>query len=91
MLRSLSLYNRFVGNFLGLLFMCVIFRLTINFCRWCFLIYAVCCIECPFFLLLFSWKEAIEVKDDDGFCMMKKLIEKLPEVAKVKNIMDTKK
>lgn len=44
-----------------------------------------------FFFLLFSWKEAIEVKDDDGFCMMKKLIEKLPEVAKVKNIMDTKK
>ena len=44
-----------------------------------------------FIFLLFSWKEAIEVKDDDGFCMMKKLIEKLPEVAKVKNIMDTKK
>ena len=44
-----------------------------------------------FFFLLFSWKEAIEVKDDDGFCMMKKLIEKLPEVTKVKNIMDTKK
>ena len=44
-----------------------------------------------FFFLLFSWKEAIEVKDDEGFCMMKKLIEKLPEVAKVKNIMDTKK
>lgn len=43
------------------------------------------------FFLLFSWKEAIEVKDDDGFCMMKKLIEKLPEVAKVINIMDTKK
>ena len=42
-----------------------------------------------FFFLLFSWKEAIEVKDDDGFWMMKKLIEKLPEVAKVKNIMDT--
>ena len=42
-----------------------------------------------FIFLLFSWKEAIEVKDDDGFCMMKKLIEKLPEVAKVKNIMDT--
>ena len=42
-----------------------------------------------FFFLLFSWKEAIEVKDDDGFCMMKKLIEKLPEVAKVKNIMVT--
>ena len=44
-----------------------------------------------FIFLLFSWKEAIEVKGDDGFCMMKKLIEKLPEVAKVKNIMDTKK
>ena len=44
-----------------------------------------------FIFLLFSWKEAIEVKDDDEFCMMKKLIEKLPEVAKVKNIMDTKK
>ena len=44
-----------------------------------------------FIFLLFSWKEAIEFKDDDGFCMMKKLIEKLPEVAKVKNIMDTKK
>ena len=42
-----------------------------------------------FFFLLFSWKEAIEVKDDDGFCMMRKLIEKLPEVAKVKNTMDT--
>ena len=42
-----------------------------------------------FSFLLFSWKEAIEVKDDDGFCMMNKLIEKLPEVAKVKNIMDT--
>ena len=41
MLRFLSLYNRFVDNFLCLLFMCVIFPLTINFCRWCFLIYSV--------------------------------------------------
>ncbi|XP_078348823.1 transient receptor potential cation channel subfamily A member 1-like isoform X2 [Oculina patagonica] len=29
------------------------------------------------------WKEAVEVKDDEGFCMMKQLIEKFPEVAKV--------
>jgi len=32
------------------------------------------------------WKEAIEVKDEEGFCLMKKLLEKFPEVAKV--VMD---
>lgn len=32
---------------------------------------------------LISWKESVEVKDDEGFCMMKQLIEKFPEVAKV--------
>ena len=31
-----------------------------------------------------SWKEAIQVKDDDGWCMLKQLLEKLPEVAKVR-------
>ena len=30
-----------------------------------------------------SWKEAVEVKGSDGFCMMKQLLEKLPDVAKV--------
>lgn len=32
------------------------------------------------------WKECLEVKDDEGFCMMKHLIEKFPEVAKL--VMD---
>ncbi|XP_020632929.1 transient receptor potential cation channel subfamily A member 1-like isoform X2 [Orbicella faveolata] len=32
------------------------------------------------------WKESVEVKDDEGFCMMKQLIEKFPDVAKV--VMD---
>jgi len=35
----------------------------------------------PFYII--SWKEAIEVKDEEGFCLMKKLLEKFPEVAKV--------
>ena len=34
-------------------------------------------------MLFISWKEAVEVKDDEEFCMMKQLIEKFPEVAKV--------
>ena len=36
-------------------------------------------------IIIISWHEAVKVRSSDGFCLMKKLLEKFPEVAKVEN------
>ena len=36
-------------------------------------------------IIIISWREAVKVRSSDGFCLMKKLLEKFPEVAKVEH------
>ena len=36
-------------------------------------------------IIIISWHEAVKVRSSDGFCLMKKLLEKFPEVAKVEH------